>query len=323
MARPPDPLVGDGLLLVDKPSGMTSHDVVGRCRRICGTRRVGHAGTLDPMATGLLLIGVNKATRLLTFLVGCDKTYLATIRLGQSTVTDDAEGELTGAVDVLPALEEKEIDAAIARLTGSIEQVPSAVSAIKVDGVRSYARVRGGEQVDLPARAVQVYRFERLGTRRGEAMCVLPDGKVDLRPYVDVEVRVEVSSGTYVRALARDLGAELGVGGHLTSLRRTRVGSFDVERSSSPQALEEARVQASPGRSGLPMIGMAAALEGAMPYRDLDERSAKLLSNGVRIDAESPGRDLVAVRGPAGELIAVVDEGEAKVKVRAVFVSPG
>ncbi len=275
------------------------------------------------MATGLLLIGVNRATRLLTFLVGCDKTYAATIRLGQSTVTDDAEGELTSAVEVMPSLGEEELDAAIARLTGCIDQIPSAVSAIKIDGVRSYTRVRGGEQVELPARPVQIHRFERAGIRLGEEMCVLPNGKHTLRPYLDLDVQVTVSSGTYVRALARDLGADLGVGGHLTSLRRTRVGSFAVEGSSTPEALESTRERAEPGHSGLPLISMAAALDGTMPYRDLDERSARLLSNGVRIEAERPGRGLVAVRGPAGNLIAVVDEGEAKVKVRAVFVSQG
>ena len=215
MPRPPDPLVGDGLLLLDKPSGMSSHDVVGACRRICGTRKVGHAGTLDPMATGLLLVGVNKATRLLTFLVGADKSYTATIRLGVATVTDDAEGETLAVADAGAArdLSEERIAAAIAALTGAIEQIPSAVSAIKVNGVRSYARVRDGEEVALAARPVRVDRFDVLARRDG--------------PYVDLDVAVDVSSGTYVRALARDLGAALGVGGHLTALRRTRVGGAD------------------------------------------------------------------------------------------------
>ena len=220
----------DGLLVVDKPAGWTSHDVVGRARRLCGTRRVGHAGTLDPMATGVLVLGVNKATRLLTFLVGSDKAYTATIRLGQSTITDDAEGEV---VATAPAdrVDAEALRAAVAALTGEIEQVPSAVSAIKVDGERSYARVRAGEDVVLAARPVTVPRFEVLGTRQAEA-----DGV----PVLDVDVEVEVSSGTYVRALARDLGAALGVGGHLTALRRTRVGSFTLDQAHTLPELEAA-----------------------------------------------------------------------------------
>ena len=209
------PFAGDGLVVVDKPAGWTSHDVVGRCRRLYGTRKVGHAGTLDPMATGVLVVGVGRATRLLTFLVGCDKEYLATIRLGQTTVTDDAEGEITASAGARGVADER-IAEEIAALTGEIAQVPSSVSAIKVDGRRSYARVRSGEQVELEARPVTVTVFEVLDRR---------DLAADDGTYVvDLDVRVVVSAGTYVRALARDLGAGLGTGGHLTALRRTRVG---------------------------------------------------------------------------------------------------
>ncbi|KGN28978.1 tRNA pseudouridine synthase B, partial [Knoellia flava TL1] len=209
----------DGLLVVDKPSDWTSHDVVARARRLCSTRKVGHAGTLDPMATGVLVLGVGRATKLLTFLVGADKDYDATIRLGQGTLTDDAEGEVTsapGAKDLTDAA----IAAAVATLTGDIEQVPSAVSAIKVKGERSYHRARAGEAVDLPARPVTVSRFDVHDVRRGD---------VDGLPVVDVDVTVTVSSGTYVRALARDLGGALGSAGHLTALRRTRVGGFGLD----------------------------------------------------------------------------------------------
>ncbi len=204
----------EGLLLVDKPAGWTSHDVVARIRRVCGTRRVGHAGTLDPMATGVLVLGVGRATKLLTFLVGCDKEYAATVRLGESTVTDDAEGEVVSSADATH-VSRADLAAAVEQLTGAIQQVPSSVSAIKIDGRRSYARVRSGEDVQLTARAVMVSRFSVLALR--------PAGTC-----LDVDVEVEVSSGTYVRAIARDLGAALGVGGHLTGLRRTRVGRFAI-----------------------------------------------------------------------------------------------
>jgi tRNA pseudouridine55 synthase len=203
-----------GFVLVDKPAGWTSHDVVARLRRAAGTRRVGHAGTLDPMATGLLVVGIDWATRLLTYVVGVDKAYGATIRLGQATVTDDAEGEVTATSDA-SALPDVAVDTAVAALTGAIAQVPSSVSAIKVDGRRAYARVRGGEQVELAARPVVVSRFDIAGRRRVGAT-------------LDLDVHVVCSSGTYVRALARDLGTALGVGGHLTALRRTRVGPFRI-----------------------------------------------------------------------------------------------
>ncbi|WP_022909853.1 tRNA pseudouridine(55) synthase TruB [Aestuariimicrobium kwangyangense] len=230
------PQDSSGIVLVDKPQGWTSHQVVGRMRRLLGTRKVGHAGTLDPMATGLLIIGVNRATRLLGHLAGHDKTYVATIRLGQSSSTDDAEGELS---QVVPAahLEAAAIETAMDDLRGDIEQVPSSVSAIKVNGQRAYALVRGGEQVTLRARPVTVARFEVIG-RRTEG---------DL---LDLDVVVDCSSGTYIRALARDLGAELEVGGHLTSLRRTRIGGFVLPELTVDLIGDEAPALTSMGEVG-------------------------------------------------------------------------
>ncbi len=266
----------DGLLVIDKPAGMTSHDVVGLVRRLAGTRKVGHAGTLDPMATGVLLIGINRATRLLTYLVGADKTYTATVRLGQGTLTDDAEGEVTQVADpeAIAGLTPDAIRAAARALTGRIEQVPSAVSAIKVDGVRSYARVRAGAEVNLLARPVRVDRFEV-----GDPVPVdTPHG-----PAIDVPIEVHVSSGTYVRALARDLGAALGVAGHLRALRRTAVGEFGLDRAHRLADLIDAA--ASP-RPELP--------DAELP--DAESPDAELP------DAESPDAESPDAESPDAEL---------------------
>ncbi len=207
---------------------MTSHDVVARCRRIFSTRRVGHAGTLDPMATGVLVIGVERATKILGLLTAASKSYAATIRLGQTTSTEDAEGELLCSVSA-GHLTDAAIAAAVAGLRGDIEQVPSAVSAIKVDGRRAYRLVREGHTVELEARPVRIDRFEVLDIRSGS----------DVDGVIDLDVEVDCSSGTYIRALARDLGAALGVGGHLTSLRRTRVGRFDLDQARGLDDLAE------------------------------------------------------------------------------------
>ena len=215
-----------GLVIVDKPAGMTSHDVVGRCRRIFGTRRVGHAGTLDPMATGVLVIGIERATKILGLLTGASKSYAATIRLGQTTSTEDAEGQLLQEVSA-EHLTEAAIAAAIAGLRGDIMQVPSTVSAVKVGGQRAYRLARDGQVVELAARPVRIDRFEMLALRRGS------DGLIDL------DVAVDCSSGTYIRALARDLGDALAVGGHLTALRRTRVGRFGLDQARSLDELAE------------------------------------------------------------------------------------
>jgi tRNA pseudouridine55 synthase len=281
-----------GLLLVDKPQGWTSHDAVARTRRLAGTRKVGHAGTLDPMATGLLILGINSSTRLLTFIVGLDKEYLATIRLGSATTTDDAEGEeLSRAPAASVALiGPADVAAGIALLTGAISQQPSAVSAIKVDGKRAYARVRDGEDVQLPSRPVTVAAFELLSSR-------VLDG------FLDLDVRVGCSSGTYIRALARDLGAGLGVGGHLTALRRTRIGPFHIDNA---QPLAELDVPAG-------LISPADAATRVLGRIDLTAQQAIDLGHGKRIDvavdvdvAAGTEAPLAAI-APGGRLIGLVE----------------
>ena len=301
-AQQAHPPAGDGLLVVDKPAGWTSHDVVGRSRRLCATRRVGHAGTLDPMATGVLVLGVNRATKLLTFLVGADKAYTATIRLGVSTVTDDAEGEVTARHDT-SQVTAAAVRAAIADLTGSIQQVPSSVSAIKIDGKRSYARVRAGEDVELPARPVTVHRFEVSDIRPGGAEAA----------WLDLDVDVEVSSGTYVRALARDLGAQLGVGGHLTALRRTRVGGFDLASAATLEQLEQDGVAAH-------LVPLAEAATATFPSRGLSAQEAIDLGHGKRLPAAQAGRtEPVAAIGPDGTLVAMLDETGEVARSHVVF----
>ena len=302
----------DGLLVVDKPAGWTSHDVVGRARRLCATRKVGHAGTLDPMATGVLVLGIGRATRLLTFLVGCDKDYTATVRLGQTTVTDDAEGEVTASV---PAghLTDDQVAAAVAGLTGEIQQVPSSVSAIKVKGERAYHRVRAGEDVELPARPVTVSRFEVLATRAGD---------VDGIPVLDVDVEVTVSSGTYVRALARDLGASLGVGGHLTALRRTRVGAFTLDGAHDLSALGE--LLDAEGAEAMPVTPLAAAARAQFAVRELTPEETTAVGYGQRPESAQPGRtEPVAAFAPDGRLVAMLDESGPKARAHVVFAPAG
>ncbi len=272
----------DGLVVVDKQAGWTSHDVVARIRRLAGTRKVGHAGTLDPMATGVLVVGVERATRLLTYLVGADKAYDATVRLGIATVTDDAEGEVVAVRDASWVAPE-DVERGLAPLRGAIQQVPSAVSAVKVAGRRAYARVRAGEQVELAARPVTVHRLDVVGLRPGE---------VDGRGVLDVDLRVECSSGTYVRALARDLGAALDVAGHLTALRRTRVG---------PYTLDEART----------LLPMASAARAAFPSRELTAEEARRLAHGQRLPAVGLGEGPSAAFAPDGSLVALVTESGA------------
>jgi tRNA pseudouridine55 synthase len=282
-------MTGSGILLVDKPDGWTSHDIVARTRRLAGTRKVGHAGTLDPMATGLLILGLNSSTRLLTYIVGTDKEYLATIRLGRSTTTDDAEGEpiAQASADEVAVVGEDAIRAGITKLTGEIEQVPSAVSAIKVDGKRAYARVRAGEEVVLAARPVTVSEFDVLGLRRSAEA-------------IDVDVRVVCSSGTYIRSLARDLGAGLGVGGHLTALRRTRVGPFRVEDARPIEGLDVADR----------IIPAADAATILFERFELSEQQAIDLTHGKRIhvpDRENGGGVPVAAISPAGHLVGLIE----------------
>jgi len=289
----------DGLIVVDKPAGMTSHDVVARIRRLARTRRVGHGGTLDPMATGVLIIGVNKATRLLTYVIGATKSYTATIRLGESTVTDDAEGDVIARASTA-GLTDDAIRTGLAAQTGEIEQVPSAVSAIKINGQRAYTRVRDGEDVDIPARRVTVSRLDVLDVRRQEGTDV-----------IDVDVDVTCSSGTYIRAIARDLGRMLGVGGHLTTLRRTAVGGLTLAESSTLEELQER----APEVVGLPM---ADAARRAFPERVATADEARVLRHGGPL--ECVGIDgPYAVFDPAGTLIAVVSERGGRARAEIVL----
>ncbi|NLU69691.1 tRNA pseudouridine(55) synthase TruB [Streptomyces sp. HNM0574] len=300
-----------GLVVVDKPAGFTSHDVVAKMRGIARTRRVGHAGTLDPMATGVLVIGVEKATRLLGHLALTEKEYVATVRLGQSTVTEDAEGEFT-ASEGAEGLSRAAIDAAVAELTGDIMQVPSKVSAVKVDGKRSYARVREGEDVELAARPVTISSFLVHDVREERA----EDGT----PVTDLLVSVVCSSGTYVRALARDLGVALGCGGHLSALRRTRVGPYKLDGARSLEALQGEVDEA----GEISLLPLAEAAAQAFPRWDLDADKARLLGNGVQLTMPAPvarqGKEgPVAVFGPEDRFIALVEEKNGKAKSLAVF----
>ncbi|MGJ0387889.1 tRNA pseudouridine(55) synthase TruB [Microbacterium sp. CGR1] len=287
-------MVSPGILLVDKPAGLTSHDVVARTRRALGTRKVGHAGTLDPMATGLLVIGVEGATRLLTYIVGADKTYEATIRLGQTTGTDDADGEiLTRAPEqAWDAVTPERVAAGVTALTGEISQVPSSVSAIKVDGRRAYDRVRAGEEVVLAARDVTVSRFEIVAERSGDG-------------FLDLDVVVDCSSGTYIRSLARDLGADLGVGGHLTALRRTRVGDFDVADAVTIEDIVETALLA-------PAAAAARVLD-PLPVSTADARD---LRHGKRLTDQASRLSgvLAAAIDEDGVLVGVVERRGADLK---------
>jgi tRNA pseudouridine55 synthase len=314
-----------GLVIVAKSAGMTSHDVVARIRRLAGTKRVGHAGTLDPMATGVLVIGIEKATRLLGHLALTEKEYMATIRLGQSTVTDDADGEvLPLAASVVRAsdVSQESLRTALAGLTGEIEQVPPKVSAIKVNGQRAYHLTRAGAAPELKARTVTVWRLDLLAVR--------PAGDL-----LDVDVDVTCSSGTYIRAIARDLGAALGTGGHLSALRRTRVGPYTIDAARTLDQLAE----------HFEYIPLTKAAAEAFPAIRLDERETWLLSHGVRLaapwraaigrepvalgsegtmahstDPNLVGRTPIAAFGPDGSLIALVAEQHGELQPLAVFV---
>jgi tRNA pseudouridine55 synthase len=295
-----------GLVIVDKPGGMTSHDVVARIRRLAGTRRVGHAGTLDPMATGVLVVGVEKATRLLGYLTLTEKQYDATIRLGQSTSTDDAEGEITGGAPAAH-ITDKTLAEAVRGLTGEIQQVPPAVSAIKVDGQRAYRLTRAGAAPELKPRPVTVYEF----------------GITDIRPadenLLDVDATVRCSSGTYIRALARDLGRQLGTGGHLTRLRRTRVGGYGLEDARTLEQLAE-RFEVMP---------LARAASAAFPRRDLSAAEARRLAHGGRLPAAAKAAEPAkaapaagqptAAYAPDGSLVALLAEQDGQARPLVVF----
>jgi tRNA pseudouridine55 synthase len=279
-----------GIVVVDKPAGMTSHDVVGRCRRLFGTRKVGHAGTLDPMATGVLVVGIERATKILGLLTATDKSYAATIRLGQSTSTEDAEGEL---LQTVPAdhLTDAAIVEAVAKLRGDIEQVPSSVSAIKIDGQRAYKLAREGKAVELAARPVRIDRFEVLGTRHHDSI-------------VDVDVEVDCSSGTYIRALARDVGTTLGVGGHLTALRRTRVGRFGLEEAHTLEHLAD-----TPQLS----YSLDAACMLVFPHRKLSAEEAESASHGRALEPAGI-EGVYAAIAPGGAVVALLADESSRTK---------
>jgi tRNA pseudouridine55 synthase len=285
-----------GIVVVDKPAGWTSHDVVGRIRRLAGTRKVGHAGTLDPMATGVLVVGVGRATRILGHLAGTTKSYDTTIRLGATTTTDDAEGETLASADA-GGIGRGDIERVAATFVGDIEQVPSSMSAIKVEGKRAYARVRAGEPVDLAARPVRI-----------DELTIL-DARID-PPYVDVDATVTCSSGTYVRALARDLGAELGVGGHLTALRRTRVGAFTLDDAETLEQLAER----------WRTLTLGEAVRRSFPSQVLGADQAAMVRHGRALsDVRLPGDGPVGVFDPDGEFLALYEQRGSTARAVAVF----
>ena len=279
-----------GIALIDKQQGFTSHDVVAKLRKLLGTKKIGHAGTLDPMATGLLLMGVGAGTKLMQYLSGLDKTYLATIRLGASSSTDDAHGEL-GELRDASQVSREQLETEILKLTGNIEQVPSSVSAIKVDGKRAYDLVRAGEEVVLKSRKVTVSRFEIVG----EPLVV--------EKYLDINVEVDCSSGTYIRALARDLGDALGVGGHLTALRRTRIGSFEV--SNAREITEEPT-----------LVTNLEVLKTLMPEVAISQQQEIDLRHGKRLALEISGTSCATANG---RLVAVIEPVGSEAKSSVVF----
>ena len=286
-----------GLVFIDKPTSWTSHDIVAKVRKAVGTKKVGHAGTLDPLATGLLVLGIESGTKLLTFLVGADKTYEAIIRLGQQTISDDSESEVisTASPAEIDKLSVEDIAREIAKLTGVIMQTPSSVSAIKVAGKRAYELVRAGEPVELKAREVKIYSFEMLSVTR-------------VSGFLDVQVRVECSSGTYIRALARDLGNSLGVGGHITALRRTKVGHFDVAEANSIEELGELRV-----------TELAKVATQLFPVIELTESEVTDLIHGKRISGKSEVAGLAAGLSMSGKLVAVLETVKTDLKSVVVF----
>lgn len=284
-----------GIVIVDKPTGMTSHDVVSRCRRVFGTRKVGHAGTLDPMATGVLVIGIERATKILGLLSGTSKSYAATIRLGRTTTTDDAEGEVVQDVSAAGVTDDA-ISAGVAVLRGEISQRPSTVSAIKVDGKRAYQLVREGQEVELAARTVRIDRFDVLAIRRvGES--------------VDIDVEVDCSSGTYIRALARDLGSGLrvggregpSVGGHLTALRRTRVGGYGLDHARTLEKLD--------GQPALSYTLDQACLLG-FPRREITAEQAVDAGHGRPLPAAGI-EGVYAATDPEGRVLALLSDKDA------------
>ena len=302
---PSDPLANSGLVIVDKPQGMTSHDVVSRLRRIFGTRKVGHAGTLDPMATGVLVAGINRGTKFLPYLVGADKTYIATVRFGGQTTTEDAEGELTESTDA--RLSHDQIEDACAQFRGDIMQRPSSVSAIKIAGKRSYQRVRDGEDVEIPARPIRIHQLTV------DSVQVIDSCSATGKAATEVQLTVRCSSGTYIRALARDIGEALGVGGYLIGLRRTAVGPFGLDSS---RTLEE--LGADDAEASLSLSLDAAALQ-RYPVIQITDSEAVDLSQGKRLAARELPGELCAAQRPDGKVVALVQASDKGVKTEFVI----
>jgi tRNA pseudouridine55 synthase len=280
-----------GFVIIDKPAGITSHDVVAQLRKKLGTKRVGHAGTLDPMATGVLVVGINNATKFLQYITEGKKKYLGTIRLGQSTTTDDKEGEILTSNDVA-AVDENRIKELLALQVGTIMQVPSKVSAIKIDGERAYDLVRKGKEVDIPAREVTIYSLNILEIRRSD--------------YVDIDIDVECSAGTYIRSIARDLGDALGVGGHLIALRRSEVLPFTLNDCST---LDNPQIRS-----------LAESISSIMPIRHIDLQEIQELSFGRSLTKSDFAGIGVAI-GPNGEVAAILENREYGAQPLAVFNS--
>ncbi len=293
-------MTDSGVVIVDKPAAWTSHDVVARTRRLAGTRKVGHAGTLDPMATGVLVLGVGRATKLLGHLTLTEKVYEATIRLGATTTTDDAEGEPVDRAGAAGAASDDAVHRGVQALTGTINQVPPQVSAIKVAGKRAYASARAGKEVDLAAREITVHTFAVRELRR-----VTDDGA----ELVDLDATITCSSGTYVRALARDLGAALGTGGHLKALRRTRVGPYDVGRAATLERLAEEFTQ----------VPLAEVVATAFPVRVLSDDETRKIRHGNRITPDDLGPDPVGLFAPDGTVVALSEQAPGYRKPTVVF----
>jgi len=290
-------VIAHGFLVVDKDPDMTSHDVVAMGRRALGTRKVGHAGTLDPMATGVLVLGFGSGTRLLQYVTNGDKSYQATVVLGAATITDDHEGEITSTADV-SGITDEAIAAELAKMRGAIAQRPSSVSAVKVDGERAHARVRAGEVFELPAREVNISNLEILEIRR-------------IADRIEVDIDVTCSAGTFIRAIARDCGAALGVGGHLNKLRRTRVAGFALERAVSIEALK--------AKDFTPLT-MADVARATFPVRSVTNAEATELSFGRALTANS-NNEITAAISAADEVLALLQNREGKALPIAVFAA--
>jgi tRNA pseudouridine55 synthase len=288
----------DGFVVVDKAGAMTSHDVVAVGRRVLGTRKVGHAGTLDPMATGILILGFGHGTRLLQYITDGDKSYRATIALGTATITDDAEGEVLSRASKsdLDAITDADIQRDLSSMRGVISQRPSSVSAVKVDGKRAHERVRAGEVFELASREVTISQLDVLEIRRTD-------------DAIQIDIEVTCSAGTFIRAIARDLGSTLNVGGHLTFLRRTRVASFGEDVANSFEKFKAGEFKT---------LGLVDVARSIFHVRDLDTEEAKELSFGRKISA-SPEAGIYAGISSSNELIALLENRDDGAKPIAVF----